>query len=85
MELGMEKVTADAALTESDREAVNRLKSGFHANYSELYGLGGFTRVADADLDSFAGFIQQDREQASGIYISGGVLLLIIILLLIFH
>ena len=83
---GLEKIAINPSLTKSDREAVNGLKAGFQANYSELNGLGGFPGVTDSDLNAFAGFVQQNQEQADwgtgGVFVSTGVLLILIVMLI---
>ena len=85
---GLEKVLIKHPLTKSDRDAVNGLMAKFQARYSELHGLEGFSRVANSELNSFAGFIQQDQEQAEwgtgGVFVSTGVLLILIVVLLLF-
>ncbi len=53
------------------------------ADRTELNGLQGRDRVADADLNRFANYIQQDMEQASYVYIGTGTLIIILLILLI--
>ncbi len=86
MESGLEKSEGMAFLNEQDRQTLLSLQNRFNGYESELNGEKGMERVADAKLDAFAGFIQQDMEQApmgGGVYISGGALIIILLLILI--
>jgi hypothetical protein len=86
METGLKKAEGMESLSEQDKAALHAVAGKFYAYDAELNGGPGFTPVADADLDAFAGYIQQGMEQAplgGGVYISGGALLVIIILLIV--
>ncbi len=72
-----------------EQPAVNAVRAKIELQYDELNGLNGREKVADADLNAFAQYIQQDAEQAdaywtgNGLYIGVGTLILILILILI--
>ena len=83
---GLQKAEAMPSLNEADRATLASLAGKFSAYSAELNGQAGYDRVADADLDAYAGYIQQGMEQApggGGIYLSGGALIIIILLLII--
>jgi hypothetical protein len=87
-ERGLEKAQAIGSLKDEDRQALRNIQKKFYAYDSELNGAQaqGIERVADANLDAFAGYIQQDMEQApvgGGIYISAGTLIIILLILII--
>lgn len=70
------------------RAALSLMKDKFAGYHAELQGLEGKTRVADGELDAFAGFVQHDLEQADavawdggGIYLSVGAIIIILIIL----
>ncbi len=70
-------------LTDSDAKAVKALKNRVAEKTKELNGLEGYDKVANAQLDNFADYVQQDMEQANRyITISVTTVLLIIIILL---
>ncbi len=77
------------SLQKPEIASVDAWSEKFQRDLSELKGEKDFTRVPDAELDRFAGYVQQDAEQAEfgsgGIYLSTGVLLVLIILLILFH
>jgi hypothetical protein len=82
---GLQKAETLESISEEDRAAVRSVAGKFYAYGAELNGTAGFERVADADLDAFAGYIQQGMEQApmgGGIYISGTALIVILLLLI---
>ncbi len=90
MDAGLEKMKYNQGLTDSDRKIVNGLQTKIHTNYSDFYGPNNSNNIPNADLDSFADYVQQDWEQADnewggGVYLSGGALLVLLILILIFH
>jgi len=75
---------AKDAVSQKDSQALNVLQLKIQADYAELNG-NGVAKVPDAELNHFAGYVQQDMEQAAGgIYISVGGLILILVLLIIF-
>ena len=86
MSRGLEKAEGVESIPEPDRKTLHTVLGKFYAYQAELDGQAGYTPVPDADLDQFAGYIQQGMEQApmgGGIYISGGALIVILILLII--
>ena len=86
MEAGLQKAEGFESLEEQDKASLRAVAGKFYAYDAELNGTGGIAPVANADLDAFAGYIQQGMEQApigDGVYISGGALLVIIVLLII--
>ena len=78
-------------LPAENRAALKLLQNKFEGYETTLKGVPGAGGIADKDLNAFAGFMQQDLEQAAeaawgngGIYLSFGaviVILLIIILI----
>ena len=89
MAQSLEQVQKIWPINEADRIAIASLSQKLSADLSELKGEGQFEKVPDRDLNRFAGFIQQDLEQAGisggGLYISTGVLVLVIVLLILFR
>ncbi len=86
MRTGLKNAESLPSLQEADRATLETVAGKFSAYHDELQGAPGYTRVADADLDAYAGFIQQGMEQApvgGGIYISAGALIIILLLLII--
>jgi hypothetical protein len=83
--MGMAKV----ALSGNDRQALALAQAKVEAQYAELEGLKGYSKVADAELNHYAAYLQQNTEQAQayfgggGIYLSVGALIIILIILLI--
>ncbi len=79
---------AENALPEKDGMALDLLRAKVQSQYAELNGLNGQPKVADEDLNHFAGYIQQDMEQAQaywgggGVYLSVGAIIIILILIL---
>ncbi len=85
MEAGLENAKGMAILDYKDREALQALQKKFYAYEAELNGEKGLEQVADVKLDAFAGYIQQDLEQADlggGIYISGFAIIIILLILI---
>jgi hypothetical protein len=83
---GLEKAKTFESLKDRDRKTLEDLQKRFYAYDAELNGRNGYAKVEDGSLNDFAGYIQQDMEQApmgGGIYISGGALIVILILLII--
>lgn len=86
---GMERNAKLAAIVpfsgEEKKAALNLLREKFDGYQASLAGAPGSDRVADADLDAFAGFMQQDLEQAAGsggIYLSTGAIIIILLILI---
>jgi hypothetical protein len=82
---GLQRAEGMASLQSPDRATLHVLAGKFSAYDAELKGMGGYDRVADADLNAYAGFIQQSMEQApmgGGVYISGTALIVILLLLI---
>ncbi len=59
-----EKAIEDTGTPEEAVLSLKYLKNHFEEKKAELNGTGGFTAVADSQLDNFATFVQQDTEQA---------------------
>jgi len=81
---------ARAVLSEKDRRALDVMQAKVEAQYAELNGLQGSPKVADAELNHYAQYLQQNMEQAQaaywgggGVYLSVGALIIILILILI--
>ncbi|MEO6094882.1 MAG: hypothetical protein ABIW76_04070 [Fibrobacteria bacterium] len=82
---GLQRAEGMASPQSQDRAALQILSGKFSGYAAELDGMGGYVRVADADLDAYAGFIQQSMEQAplgGGVYLSGTALIIILLLLI---
>ena len=76
-------------LPEENRAALNLLQNKFSDYEATLNGRPGVGAVADKDLDSFAGFMQQNLEQAAeadwgngGIYLSFGAVIIILLIII---
>ena len=85
MQNGLRNAENLESLQAGDRQTVKTMADRFTAYKAELEGLDGFARVADADLNAFAGYVQQGMEQApvgGGVYLSGTVLIVILLLLI---
>jgi len=71
-----------------NRSALSFLQEKFAGYHAELRGEAGASQISDSDLDAFAGFVQQDLEQAEaswgngGIYLSTGAVIIILLILL---
>jgi hypothetical protein len=83
------RVTERLPMGKENRTALKSLQTRFAGYSAELKGTGDGAGVADGDLDSFAGFMQQDLEQAAdavwgggGIYLSVGAIIIILLILL---
>jgi len=65
-------------------EALKALQAKFDGYQTELRGLNGNDPLADDDLNAFAGFVQQDMEQAAvnGVYLSTGAIIIILLILI---
>ena len=81
----MDKVQRLPFLNQEQREALARFDAEVQEKHDELNGAAGFTTVANADLDDFAGYMVQDLEQAARSYIvlSTAAIIIIIVLLII--
>lgn len=73
--------TAKSTVSEKDGRALDALRLKLQADYAELNGFGT-AKVPDAELNSFASYVQQDMEQADYVYISVGGLIIVLLLLL---
>lgn len=81
----IERVETRVQLSEKEKAQLKTLKRDITEKKHELNGNGGFEKVADADLDDFSDYSQQDFEQAADsttITIGVTTLLLIIIILI---
>ncbi len=89
MDRGMAMVQTFQSLSHEDEAGIVSARDKIHAQYEDLKGLNGHVKVSDADLNSYAAYIQQAMEQADaywtdgGLYISVGTLILILIIILI--
>lgn len=81
---GVEQAKLVLTLNDADVISLGAVQKKFETYQAELDGKNGFTPVADADLNNFAVYMQQDMEQAGGegIYLSGGALIIIVLLLI---
>lgn len=84
MEEAADRVRHMPGIDADDEEALAALSTDISEKRDQLNGHGGYERVADADLDRFADYVQQDLEQAQRlvISISSAALVLILVLLL---
>ncbi len=79
----VDKIEAEASLSDDDRDKLIAFKDEIENRQYELNGIDGFDEVVDEDLDDFSDYSQQAMEQASrNITISLTTALLIIIILL---
>ncbi len=82
--------TAKTGVSEQDQPALNALQAKIQADYAELNG-NGVAKVPDSELNHFAGYVQQDVEQADyysggGVYISvGGIIIILLLILILFR
>jgi len=65
-----------------DIAAIQKCKSSIQEKQDELSGTNGFTRVPDAQLNAFSGYVVQDMEQADQTITISLVTLLIILLVI---
>lgn len=81
----MDRIQRLPFLNQEQREALARFDAEVQEKHDELNGAAGFARVANADLDDFAGFMVQDLEQAMRSYVvlSTAAIIIIIVLLII--
>lgn len=76
-------------LSAENLTAINALQEKFAGYGAELHGAPGQDTpdagVADADLDGFASFMQNDLEQAAngGVYLSTGAIIIVLLIILI--
>jgi hypothetical protein len=85
MEEGLQKAETLSSLPDGDKQALHTVLGKYFAYQAELEGTGGYTPVADRDLDQFAAYVRQDMEQApigGGVYISAGALIVILLILI---
>ena len=81
----MDRIQRLPFLNQEQREALARFDAEVQEKHDELNGAAGFARVANADLDDFAGYMVQDLEQAMRSYVvlSTAAIIIIIVLLII--
>ncbi len=82
------RIAEKLPLNDEQRAGLTALQTRFADYAAELNGAGNVPGVADGELDAFAGFMQQDLEQAAaswgsgGIYLSTGAVIIILLILL---
>jgi hypothetical protein len=69
--------------SESAHIKATRLRTTMKAHLDELNGMDMQGPTAGNTLNSFASYLQQDVEQADGIYLSVGALIIILLILII--
>lgn len=85
MQDGLRQAQSLATVAEPDKQVLQSISGKLAAYEAELEGKSGYAPVADADLDVFAGYMQQSMEQApisGGVYLSGGAIIVILLILL---
>jgi len=85
MQSGLRQAGGMESITGPDRRTLVSMGEKVAAYQAELLGQSGYAAVADADLDAFAGYMQQAMEQApigGGVYLSGGAIIIILLILL---
>lgn len=85
MQSGLRQAGDMESITGPDRRTLVSMGEKVSAYQAELEGHSGYAAVADADLDAFAGYMQQAMEQApigGGVYLSGGAIIIILLILL---
>lgn len=73
------------ALSSSDEQGIDVLRSRLQENLDELNGHNGFEPVPDGQLNNFADYVQQDFEQANStvtLSVTTALLILLLIILL---
>ena len=79
----LDKAEQIAAKTAEDKAFLAQMKSEINDKLAELNGENGYEKVADADLNNFANYVQQNMEQADKyVTISLTTLLLVVIVIL---
>jgi len=68
---------------QEQRKALARFGAEVQEKHDELNGAAGFARVANADLDDFAGYLVQDLEQAARSYIVLSTVAVVIIIIVV--
>ncbi len=69
--------------SESAHIKATRLRTTMQGHLDELNGMDMQGQGAANNLNSFASYLQQDVEQADGIYLSAGALIIILLILII--
>jgi hypothetical protein len=85
MQAGLRQAEGMKSVAGPDRQVLHSMREKLAAYQAELGGFNGYALVADADLDAFAGYMQQGMEQApigGGVYLSGGAIIIILLILL---
>lgn len=87
VERGSAKIQKLPFLTQENRAALSLLQEKFGEYAAELHGVPGPESsqpgVTNGELDAFASYVQQDLEQANGIYLSTGAIIIVLLILLI--
>lgn len=82
MEKAAKTVARMPGLDANDKAALAAFNANIGDKLDQLNGTNGYDRVADAELDNYADYVQQDLEQAQNIVISISVLALLLIVLI---
>jgi hypothetical protein len=83
MESATQQLQDSRGVDDESRAALGAFRDVITEKLDQLDGRNGFEPVADADLDDFADYAQQDLEQAQRVVISIGVGTLLLLILLI--
>lgn len=73
-------------LSEEDRAGIDALRARLQEKLDQLHGRDGYEAVPDAQLDTFADYVQQDFERADNtitLSVTTALLILILIILLV--
>jgi hypothetical protein len=83
METAAQQLKDTRGVDDESRAGLGAFKDVITDKIDQLEGRNGYEPVADADLDDFADYVQQDLEQAQRLVISIGVGTLLLLILLI--
>ncbi|MEX0660285.1 MAG: hypothetical protein WD381_00850 [Balneolaceae bacterium] len=76
------RVSSMNGISAEDQKGITELQKNISAKMDELNGRNGYDMVADAQLNDFANYAQNDLEQANAVTISLTTVLLVVIILL---
>jgi hypothetical protein len=83
MQTAAQQLKDSRGVDDEGRAALGAFKDVITDKLDQLEGRNGYETVADADLDDFTDYVQQDLEQAQRLVISIGVGTLLLLILLI--